>query len=241
MLPRLYPILDVTSARKAHVAEMARALCTCRCNVLQLRAKGAAPQEILAFAAAINAAREAASPQGLKPLTLSSRNVEAEASAYPQGQPCKLILNDRPDLALLAGFDGCHLGQDDLSIGNENGGARKILPRPKILGLSTHNEAQVVAGDATDADYLAIGPVFATTSKADAAPALGLTEFVRLRRLTTKPVVAIGGVTRENARVVLDAGADSVAMIGDLYRGCTAENFAEQFAQNVRDILARIL
>jgi thiamine-phosphate pyrophosphorylase len=150
---------------------------------------------------------------------------------------CKLILNDRPDFALLAGFDGCHLGQDDLSIA----GARKILPKPKILGLSTHSEAQVRAGDASDADYLAIGPVFATVSKADTEPVLGVAEFARLRRLTRKPVVAVGGITRDNARQVLDAGADSVAMIGDLYRGCTAENFTEQFEQNLAEILARIL
>ena len=155
----------------------------------------------------------------------------------PEPQECSLILNDHPDLALLANFDGCHLGQDDLSIA----GARKILPRPKILGLSTHNEAQVVAGNETDADYLAIGPIFTTTSKANAEPTIGLTGFTRLRNLTAKPVVAIGGITRDNAKSVLDAGADSVAIIGDLYRNCTAANFAAQLERNLADILARIL
>jgi thiamine-phosphate pyrophosphorylase len=180
-------------------------------GAVQLRAKNASPQETLAYAAAIREARS-----------------EHE---------CTLILNDRPDLVLLAGFDGCHLGQEDLSIA----GARKILRRPKVLGLSTHNQAQVEAGDATDADYLAIGPIFTTTSKQNAEPTIGLAEFARLRKLTTKPVVAIGGITRDNAKSVLDAGADSVAMIGDLYRGCTADNFAGQLERNLADILLRIL
>jgi len=205
---------------------MSRVLVGSGCGIAQLRAKDASPKEILSFGAAVTSAAKAA--------TLSD---DVTARLKPCPSEITLILNDRPDLALLAGFDGCHLGQEDLSIA----GARKILPRPKILGLSTHNEAQVRAGDATDADYLAIGPVFATASKADADPVLGLAEFARLRKLTSKPVVAIGGITRENARQVLDAGADSVAMIGDLYRGCTAENFMEQFEENVRDILARIL
>jgi len=203
MLPKLYPILDSANA--------ADAFFNAGTGILQFRAKNASPQEILAHAAAMLAARG--------------------------DRECTLILNDRPDLALLAGFDGCHLGQEDLSIA----GARKILPRPKILGLSTHNQQQIEAGNQTDADYLAIGPVFATSTKQNADPVVGIAAFARLRKLTSKPVVAIGGITRDNARSVLDAGADSVAIISDLYRDCTAENYASQLQQNVEDILRRIL
>jgi len=225
-LPVLYPILNADEMTAPHLLAMVRVSVACGCGTVQLRAKNASPKEMVSLAAAVSSAAKAAISDG-----------GFSARLKPCPSEIILILNDRPDIALLAGFDGCHVGQDDLSIT----GARKILPRPKVLGLSTHNEAQVRAGDESDADYLAIGPVFATASKADAAPVLGLAEFARLRKLTSKPVVAIGGITRENARQVLDAGADSVAMIGDLYRGCTAENFMEQFEENVRDILARIL
>jgi thiamine-phosphate pyrophosphorylase len=182
---------------------------------VQLRAKSASPQETFTYAEAMSTARG--------------------------DRSCQLILNDRPDIALLAGFDGCHLGQEDLSVVR----ARQLLPRPAVLGLSTHNEAQLEAGNATDADYLAIGPVFATSTKRNADPVVGLMEFTRLRKLTAKPVVAIGGITRDNARSVLDAGADSVAIISDLYRGiepgCTADALARLVGQNLEDILARIL
>lgn len=217
---RLYPILDVGALSRIAdprdnfaplMGEIARVFIDSDVSILQLRDKDSEPSLIL------------------------SRAQEIVTARGPR--KCELILNDRPDLALLAGFDGCHLGQQDLSVGS----VRKILPAPKILGLSTHNSEQVEAGNHSDADYLAIGPIFATSSKQNPDPVLGLEEFRRLRKLTTKPVVAIGGITRGNARSVLDAGADSVAVIGDLYRGCTAANFAEQIGQNIRDILAQIL
>jgi len=126
----------------------------------------------------------------------------------------RLIMNDRADLALAADFDGLHIGQDDLS----PEAARRIIGPGRWLGISTHNPEQIAEADKTDADYLAIGPVFATSSKANPDPVVGLEGVRRARGLTRKPLVAIGGITRATARSVIDAGADSVAVISDLLR-----------------------
>ncbi|HTW67763.1 MAG TPA: thiamine phosphate synthase [Bryobacteraceae bacterium] len=122
------------------------------------------------------------------------------------------VMNDRADIAKLLDA-GLHLGQDDLAPSD----ARRILPAPAILGFSTHNEQQLSAGDGEPVDYLAIGPIFATASKQNPDPAVGLDGLRTLRSLTRKPLVAIGGITRERAPDVFQAGADSVAIIGDLY------------------------
>ncbi len=126
----------------------------------------------------------------------------------------KLIMNDRADLCLAAGFDGVHVGQDDLS----PEGARKVIGEALWLGVSTHNPEQLAAADKTTANYLAIGPVFSTRSKADPDPVIGLEGVRRARALTRKPIVAIGGITRDNCRLVVEAGADAVAVISDLIR-----------------------
>lgn len=125
-----------------------------------------------------------------------------------------LIMNDRADLCVAAEFDGVHVGQDDLSPES----ARKIVGPDRWLGVSTHNSEQVEAADQTSADYIAVGPVFATASKANPDPVIGLDGVRRARELTRKPLVAIGGVTRANCRSVIEAGADSVAVISDLVR-----------------------
>jgi thiamine-phosphate pyrophosphorylase len=130
------------------------------------------------------------------------------------GGGVKLIMNDRADLCLAADFDGVHVGQDDLSADS----VRRIIGPNRWLGVSTHNPEQLAEADKTSADYLAIGPVFATSSKANPDPVVGLEGLRRARELTRKPLVAIGGITRENARSVIDAGADSVAVISDLLR-----------------------
>jgi len=121
-------------------------------------------------------------------------------------------MNDRADLCLAAEFDGIHIGQDDLS----PEGARAILGPNRWLGVSTHNPEQLREADLTSADYLAIGPVFATTSKEKPDPVVGLEGVRRARNLTHKPLVAIGGITRTNAASVIEAGADSVAVISDV-------------------------
>jgi thiamine-phosphate pyrophosphorylase len=128
------------------------------------------------------------------------------------GNSVQLIMNDRADLALVAEFDGVHVGQDDLS----PGGARKVIGPGLCLGVSTHNPEQATVADRTSANYIAIGPVFSTSSKVNPDPVVGLEGVQRVRALTSKPLVAIGGITRANCRSVIDAGADSIGVISDL-------------------------
>ena len=127
------------------------------------------------------------------------------------------IVNDRADVAMIL-HAGVHLGQTDLAPGD----ARRMLGDEAIVGFSTHNEAQWRAAESEPVDYVALGPIFGTTSKDRPDPAVGVEELRRLRPLTSKPLVAIGGITRGNALSVFDAGADSVAVIGDLLAGCTS-------------------
>jgi thiamine-phosphate pyrophosphorylase len=124
----------------------------------------------------------------------------------------QFVINDRADIAKLLGA-AVHLGQDDLSPSD----ARRVLGNDLSIGLSTHNEAQLRAAADQPADYLALGPIFGTSSKLNPDPVVGLDELSRLRPLTDRPLVAIGGITRANARTVMEAGADSVAVIGDLF------------------------
>ena len=139
------------------------------------------------------------------------------------GEPVTLIMNDRADLCLAAECDGVHVGQNDLSPES----VRRIIGAHRWLGVSTHNPEQLQEADLTSADYLAIGPVFATSSKLNPDPVVGLEGVRRVRALTRKPLVAIGGITRGNAASVIEAGADSVAVISDLLRdpGKSAEEF----------------
>ena len=144
------------------------------------------------------------------------------------GNSTKLIMNDRADLALAAGFDGVHVGQDDLLPES----VRKIIGPGRWLGVSTHNPEQLSEANETSADYLAIGPVFSTTSKDQPDPVVGLEGVRRARQLTRKPLVAIGGITRSNAASVIEAGADSVAVISDLLRD--PRKSAEEFFRILR-------
>jgi thiamine-phosphate pyrophosphorylase len=121
-------------------------------------------------------------------------------------------VNDRADVAKLLDA-ALHLGQDDLAPVD----ARRILPAPGIIGFSTHNEQQLLAGNLEPVDYLAIGPIFPTRSKLNLDPIVGVDQLRHLRTLTQKPLVAIGGITRELAPQVFEAGADSVAVISDLF------------------------
>jgi thiamine-phosphate pyrophosphorylase len=130
------------------------------------------------------------------------------------GARSKLIMNDRADLCTAAEFDGVHVGQDDLSPQS----VRRIVGPDRLLGVSTHNPEQVAQADRTSADYIAIGPVFTTASKANPHPIVGLGGVRRARELTSKPLVAIGGITRQNCSSVIQAGADSIAVISDLVR-----------------------
>ena len=124
----------------------------------------------------------------------------------------KLIMNDRADLCIAADFDGVHVGQDDLS----PEGARRVVGHDRIVGVSTHNLEQLKEADAAPVDYIAYGPIFATSAKQNPDPVVGLDGLRAARALTTKPLVAIGGITRANVQSVIAAGADSVAIISDL-------------------------
>jgi thiamine-phosphate pyrophosphorylase len=144
------------------------------------------------------------------------------------GDSVRLIMNDRADLCLAAEFDGVHVGQDDLS----PEGVRGIIGPERWLGVSTHNPEQLREADLTSADYLAIGPVFSTSSKDKPDPVVGLEGVRQARVLTRKPLVAIGGITRANAASVIEAGADSVAVISDLLR--EPRKSAEEFFRILR-------
>jgi thiamine-phosphate pyrophosphorylase len=125
----------------------------------------------------------------------------------------RIIINDRVDIAAAVRADGVHLGQDDLPPDR----ARAILPPGAIIGFSTHNLKQALEADSTSADYVAFGPVFQTSTKENPDPVVGLDQLAEIRRLVSKPLVAIGGITLERAASVIEAGAASVAVISDLY------------------------
>ena len=136
-----------------------------------------------------------------------------EAVRFAHQRGVRVIINDRVDVALAVKADGVHLGQDDMAAS----GARELLGHKSLIGLSTHNLEQAVRAIAQPIDYIAIGPVFTTTSKTDPDPALGLEGIREVRRLVGEfPLIAIGGITLGNAPVVFDAGADCVALISAL-------------------------
>jgi thiamine-phosphate pyrophosphorylase len=140
---------------------------------------------------------------------------EAEAALrVARDRGTKIIVNDRVDVALALKADGVHLGQDDLPAD----AARRILGANAIIGLSTHNPEQVRLAATMPVDYVAIGPIFATTTKQESDPPIGL-EGLRLARLAIGaiPLVAIGGITYENSHEVLSRGADAIAVIGDIW------------------------
>ncbi|HTZ90714.1 MAG TPA: thiamine phosphate synthase [Alloacidobacterium sp.] len=145
----------------------------------------------------------------------SDAEILADAAVVRAAAPdaLRLIMNDNPELVVYASFDGVHVGQEDLS----PAAARAIVGPDRIVGVSTHNPAQIEVAAQQPIEYIAIGPVFATSSKLNPDPVVGLEGLREARALTDKPLVAIGGITLENARAVLDAGADSVAVISAMF------------------------
>lgn len=201
-LPRLYAILDPTCfSDSSAFCTATEELVEAGLTLLQYRNKSGNPRDMLE---------------------------QARELRRRLGNSVKLIMNDRADLALIAGFDGVHVGQDDLS----PDGVRKVIGQNLWLGVSTHTPEQVKEAGKTSADYIAVGPVFATSSKAKPDPVIGLEGVRRARELTRKPLVAIGGITRANCRAVVDAGADSVAVISDLVR--EPRKSAEEFLRILR-------
>ena len=205
-LPRLYPILDADALARNGVplAMAAYALRDAGVRWLQYRDKRASDAEVV------------------------ERMRELRA-IFPAGE-AMLLLNDRVHLCDAVGADGVHIGQEDMAAKQ----ARKILGPERLLGVSTHNVKQLRAALKTGAaDYLAIGPVFATGSKDNPDPMVGFEGVKAARALTRLPLVAIGGITSENGRVVIEAGADSVAVISGLLPGD-----GKRMAERVRDFLA---
>ena len=140
-----------------------------------------------------------------------------------------LIIDDRADIAMLLGA-GLHLGQDDLPPVD----ARRLIGPAAVLGYSTHNAEQLMAAAAEPVDYVALGPMFATRSKANPDPVVGVERLSTWRRLTERPLVAIGGITRANAMEVFAAGADSVAVIGDvLPEDCSTPKRMEEWRRTI--------
>ena len=191
-LPRLYAIIDreTLDRRGLEVGAFARELRDAGVMLVQYRDKLGSPRQVLEAAAEIKAIL---APNGA-------------------GTGAMLILNDRADLAVLAGWDGVHVGHTDMS----PEAVRRVIGPDRVLGVSTHNEQQIREADASVADYVAVGPVYATSSKSDTEPVIGLDGVRLARTLTSKPLVAIGGISVERAAEVLAAGADSVAVIGAL-------------------------
>jgi len=141
-----------------------------------------------------------------------------------------VIVNDRCDLALLSGAAGVHLGQDDLP----PEAARAVLPQGAVLGFSTHGMAEVRKANSLPLQYIGFGPVFATSTKANALPVVGLAGLRRACRLSDHPVVAIGGIGLKQVRDVLEAGASSAAVISSLMRGDNLARRMEQFLEAAR-------
>ncbi|WP_128914152.1 thiamine phosphate synthase [Granulicella sibirica] len=204
---RLYPILDVglLASLGVRVESFAWEMREAGVGFLQYRDKVSMPESVLRNTALV-------------------RKVLG-------GNGCRLICNDRADLAVLAEWDGVHVGQGDLRPED----ARRVVGNRRLVGVSTHTPEDVAAAELSCADYVAIGPVFSTRTKADAAPVVGLEGVRMARALTAKPLVAIGGITRENARSVIDAGADCVAVIsGLLAKGESPSRVARDFLALLR-------
>lgn len=193
-LPRFYPILDASHFSAASdpaeaIVHFALDLVQGGACLIQYRNKTGSAREILSHARELRRAL--------------------------QGQ-ARLVMNDRIDLCLAAAFDGVHLGQDDLS----PAAARRIFQqagKPDLwIGFSTHNPGQLREAASLPVDYIAVGPVFRTSSKANPDPVIGLEGVRQARALIAKPLAAIGGITRQNCLAVIQAGADAVAVISDV-------------------------
>jgi thiamine-phosphate pyrophosphorylase len=187
-LPPVYPILDVATLERRSIPVIEAA------------------EALLEAGASILQWRDK------RPVTRESFLLAEKVAALCQQSGVIWIVNDRADIARILEA-GLHLGQDDLPVSL----ARKVVGDSALVGLSTHNRAQLEAGEREPADYLALGPIFGTASKENPDPVVGVETLRECRHLTRKPLVAIGGITRENALAVWQAGADAVAVIGDLY------------------------
>ncbi len=189
-IPRLYAIIDPAQTGGLSPVDVADVLLAAGVRLIQYRDKRSTSRELFETGGQI------------------AERVRRAAGVF--------IVNDRADVALALDADGVHVGQEDLPVEF----ARQVIEsggrRGKLVGCSTHGLDQVREADASSADYVAFGPIFATQSKERPDPLVGLEGLREARQATRKPLVAIGGITVENARAVLEAGADSAAVIRDL-------------------------
>jgi thiamine-phosphate pyrophosphorylase len=202
VLPTLYVILDAGMLTEP-AGITAQKLMDAGVKLLQYRAKHATARE----------------------LWNESRTI-AEAARRAN---CTFIVNDRPDVAYLAGADGVHVGQDDLDPEH----ARAVIGPDRWVGVSTHSFEQFRKAAASSADYIAVGPIFQTSSKANPDPVVGRELVRRVRVLTEKPIVAIGGITLERTAEVIAAGADSVAVISDILKAKDPAGTAREFIRRL--------
>jgi thiamine-phosphate pyrophosphorylase len=208
VLPRLYAILDidVTAAKGLHPLTIVDAWLAAGVRIVQLRAKHLTGGPMFDLAVRVGARCRAAGAM--------------------------FIVNDRADVARLAEADGVHVGQTDLTPPD----ARRVVGDAAVVGVSTHNDAQMREAMAWPVDYVAIGPVFATSSKHQPDPVVGLDGVRRARIIADErglPLVAIGGITAERAPDVIGAGATAVALISDLLKGDPGDR-ARQYLDALR-------
>jgi len=200
--PFLYAIVDVGLLGERRVGEAVTALVRGGVRILQLRAKAVSDRTLVELA--------------------------REALAAARGGAALLLVNDRPDVVRIVGADGVHLGQDDLTPAD----ARTVLGPQAIVGVSTHSLEQLRRAASQPVDYVAVGPVFPTSTKANPDPVVGLAFVREARELLAQPLVAIGGIRPDNARAVVHAGADGLAvlsaLLGSRDLGATAERFHHQ-------------
>lgn len=196
----LYAVIDNSLKPSISNIEIARQVLDGGARILQLRGKGLPSKELLSQA--------------------------REISTLTKKAGALFIVNDRADVALLSNADGVHLGQDDLPIAE----ARKVLGKDKVIGISTHNIVQAVKAEQEGADYIGFGPVFGTTTKADAEQAKGIQALRGLKKGVAIPVVAIGGINLENLKEVINAGADGVAVISAITKSDNIKEATKRFA-----------
>jgi thiamine-phosphate pyrophosphorylase len=203
-LPRVYPITDARLTGLSHAEQVVR-LSQGGASFIQLREKHLSPRDFYRQAKA----------------------AQQEAQAHG----ARLIINDRVDLALALGADGVHLGQDDMP----PDAARTLLGERAIIGFSTHSVEQALAATRLPVDYIAIGPIFPTSTKEKPDPVVGLDGLRRVREaIGQTPLVAIGGIDHGNARSVIEAGADAVAVISALLAD------PRQITRRMRELLAAL-
>lgn len=201
VIPRLYAIIDPAQGGGRSPVELVAALLAAGVRLIQLRDKHASSGELYASA------------QRVAECVLKAGGI--------------FIVNDRADVARAVDADGVHVGQDDLPAES----VRALLGPGKLIGYSTHVLEQVREADHSTADYVAFGPIFPTASKENPDAVVGLRGLHEARKATRKPLVAIGGITPENARAVIEAGADSVAVIRGLMGAPDISERAEEFVK----------